>query len=135
MTGPQGKRGNCHGQGETPRTSAAGVDEENLAALLDHRLVRVAGDYCGEARFGRIEVKLRKVVKNVDRVAADLDYVVCREAASPGALIVVAADRADRCKGSERFQYAWVTDIATMNDEVRVPERIECLGPNQTMGI
>jgi hypothetical protein len=22
-----------------------------------------------------------------------------------------------------------------MNDKIRVPERIECLGPNQTMGI
>jgi hypothetical protein len=41
---------------------------------------------------------LRKVVKNVNRVAANLDNVVCRKAASPRPLIVIASDRA-RARG------------------------------------
>jgi hypothetical protein len=68
-------------------------------------------------------------------VGADLDDVAGRKAGSPSALVVVASGSADRCKASERIQDGWITDVATMNDEVRVPKRIECLGPNQTMGI
>jgi hypothetical protein len=64
----------------------------------------MAEDYGGEARGGRIEIELREVVKNVDRVAADLDNVECRKAASPCTLVVIAADRADRCEGSECIQ-------------------------------
>jgi hypothetical protein len=97
--------------------------------------MRVTGHDSGEARGIRIEVEFQEVVKDIDRVAADLDDVVGWKVASPATLVVVAADRVDRCDGSESFQDGWVTDIATVNNEVRVPERIECLGPNQTMGI
>jgi hypothetical protein len=68
-TGPQAKYGKSHRQAEAARTSAAGVDEENFAALFDRGLVRVAGNYGGEARGGRIEIELREVVKNIDRVS------------------------------------------------------------------
>jgi len=61
LSRPQGKRGNCHGQGEAPRTRAAGVDEENPAALLDCRLVRVSGNDGGEARGGRVEIELARL--------------------------------------------------------------------------
>jgi hypothetical protein len=134
-TGPQDKCGDCHRQVEAPRTGAAGIDEENLAAMLDRRLVRMAADYGSIARGGRIEIELREVVKNVNRVAADLDNVECRKAASPRTLVVVAADRADRCEGSERVEDGWIADVATMNDQVRAAERIECRGPDQTMRI
>jgi hypothetical protein len=134
-TAPQGKCGQRHWQGEAPRTGAAGIDEENLAALLDRRLVRMAEDYSSEARGGRIEIELCEVVKNVNRVAADLDNVECRKAAGPRILVVVAADRADRSEGSERVEDGGIADVATMNDHVRVAQRIECRGPNQTMGI
>jgi hypothetical protein len=86
--------------------------------------VRVTGDDGREASGIRIEVELREVVKDIDRVVADLDDVVCRKAGSPSALVVIAADRADRCKGSERFQDGWATDVATVNDELRVSESI-----------
>jgi hypothetical protein len=97
--------------------------------------VGVAGNYGGEACGGRIEIEFCKVVKNVYSVIADLDNVECRKAASPRTVVVITADRADGCEGSERVQDGWIADVATMNDEVRVPERIECLGPNQTMSI
>jgi transposase InsO family protein len=83
----------------------------------------MAGDDSGEASSGWIEVELREVVKDVDDVGADLDDVAGRKAGSPGAFVVVAADRAHRCKASERFQDGWVTDVATMNNEVRFSER------------
>jgi hypothetical protein len=134
-TGSQGEPGNCNRQGESPRTGAARVDEKRLAPRLDRRLVGVAEDYGGEARGPRIEVELREVVENVDRVATDLDHVVGGKALSPHALVVVAADRADRRKPSERLEDGRVTDVAAMNDELRTPERVECSGPNQSMGI
>jgi hypothetical protein len=74
-------------------------------------------------------------VKNVDRVPANLDDVVGRKAVSPHNFVVIAADRANWCEGSERIQDSWIADVAAMNDEVRVSERVECLGSNQTMGI
>jgi hypothetical protein len=86
--------------GRSSRTSTAGVNEQNFAALFNRRLVRVAGNYGGEARRGRIEIEFREVVKNVDRVAADLDNVVGRKAARPRTLVIIAADRADRREGS-----------------------------------
>src|SRR5207245_9369523 len=101
----------------------------------DQRLVRVTGYDSSEACGMRIEVKFREVVKYIDRVAADLNDVVVRKVASPTALIVIAADRVDRCDGSESFQDRRVTYVATVDDEIRVPERVECLGPHQTMGI
>jgi len=97
--------------------------------------VRVAGNHGGEARGGRIEIEGREVVKNVDRVAADLDNVVGRKTVSPRTLVVVAADGVDRCGGSQRIEDGWSAHVGTMNDEVLVPECIECVGPNQTMGI
>jgi hypothetical protein len=97
--------------------------------------VRVARDDSGEPGSGRIEVEFRKVVKNVDRVGADFDNIAGRKLGSPSPPIIVAADRADRCKGSECVQDGWVADVAAMNDEVRLPERVECLGTNQTVGI
>jgi hypothetical protein len=72
----------------------------------------------------RIEVESREVVNDIDRVGADLDDVVCRKARSPSALVVIAADRADRCKVSQHFQDGWAADVATVNDEPRVPESI-----------
>jgi hypothetical protein len=38
-----------------------GVDEENPAALLDCRLVRVSGNYGGEACGGRVEIELARL--------------------------------------------------------------------------
>jgi hypothetical protein len=95
----------------------------------------VAGHYGREARGGRIEIELRKVVKNVNRMAANLDNVVCRKAARLRTLVVIATDRADGREGSECIQDCRVADVATMNDEVRIMERIERFGPNQSMGI
>jgi hypothetical protein len=74
-------------------------------------------------------------VKDIDQVSANLDEVAGRKTESPRAFVVVASDRAHRCKLLERYQDRRVTDVATMNDEVRVVQRIERLRPNQTMGI
>lgn len=95
----------------------------------------MAGNYRGEARGGGIEFELRAVMKNIDGVVADLDNVVGRKVASPTTLVIIAANRADRCEGSKRIQDCWIANITTMNDEVRVPQCLESFGSNQTMGI
>jgi hypothetical protein len=48
--------------------------------------VGVAGNYGGEARGGRIEIKFCEVMKNVYSVTADLDDIECGKAASPRTL-------------------------------------------------
>jgi hypothetical protein len=134
--GSKGKRGNCHWQGEARRTSATWIDEENLAALLDNRLVRMVGDHGGEANRGRLEVGLREIVKDIDRVVSDLDDIAGRKPGSPGvSLSLLPRIVRTGAMVGECFRDAWTADVATMNDEVRVPERIECLWPNQTMGL
>jgi len=69
------------------------------------------------------------------RVGAELYHVPCRKAGRPGALVVVAPDGAHRGNASERFQDGWVTDVATMNNEVRSAEGLQCFEPNQAMSI
>ena len=130
-----GKSCNRYGQPEAPRTSAARVDKENVAPLLGHGLVGVTGHDGAEARGIRIDGEFRQIVKDVYQVTADLDDVVCWKVASPAALVVVTAYRVNRRDRLERAQDGRVTDVATVNDEVRVPERLDRLRPNQAMGI
>jgi hypothetical protein len=97
--------------------------------------MRVAEDYCAEARRARIEVELRDVMKDIDRKAANLDNVGARDATSPRPLVVIPSDRPNRRNGPERLQHGRLTDIATMNNCLRAPKRIKRLRPNQTMSI
>ena len=60
----------------------------------------MVGNYSGEARSGQIEIELCEVVKKIDRVAPDLDNVLCRKAATPRTFVIITADRADRREGS-----------------------------------
>lgn len=135
MMGAYCKRGNRNRQVEAPRSSAAGIDKESPAQFFDYRLVRMAGDDSRESRGSWIELELRQVMKDVDCVAANLDHIVCGKTATPSARVVIATHGSDRRNGSERVQNRWVADVAAMNDEVRVVERIERLRPNQTVGI
>ena len=122
------KRGNRNRQVEAPRSSAAGIDKESPAQFFDYRLVRMAGDDSRESRGSWIELELRQVMKDVDCVAANLDHIVCGKTATPSARVVIATHGSDRRNGSERVQNRWVADVAAMNDEVRVVERIEASG-------
>ena len=131
------KRESCnrYRQREAARAGAARIDEKNLALLLDNGLVRVAGDDRGDAGGGGIEVELGEVVKDVNRVGADLDDVGGGEARSPRAPVVVAAYRAHGCKASQRLEHGGVADVATVNDEVRMPQGVQGFRPRQTVGI
>src|SRR5262249_53584919 len=121
MTRPQRKPCYSHRKFETPWSRAPGVYKENLAPLFDHRLVRVTKNHPTQTSGIRIELHFREVVKTLDVWAADLDHVVWRKSAAPPASIVVAANRTDRRNLSEALQNGRVADIATMNNEVRVP--------------
>ena len=84
----------------------------------------------GQARAIAIAVEFREVVKDQDRVPANFDQVLRREAVRPTAPVVIAADRANRRKCPEHLQDDRVTDVTAMNDEVRTSQRLERLGPN-----
>ncbi len=122
-TGPQRKLRQGHRQFEPSRSGAAGVNKENSAALFDLRLVRVT-IYDRVQGIIRIEVEFREVVKNVDHVPAELNKVVCGKTAGPSPSVIIPTNRPDWRDSSERLQNCWVTDIAAMNDEIRVLERL-----------
>jgi hypothetical protein len=122
--GAQGECADGNRQGEAARTGAAGIDVENVVQRLDGGLVGMAGDDHAEARSSWIESELSEVVKNIDRVNAGFERVLVRKAPSPGALIVVTANRVHRGESLERLQHGWISDIAGMNDQIRFPQRI-----------
>ena len=97
--------------------------------------MRVTKDNSGQTRSIGIGVEFREVVKDQDRVPANFDQVLRREAVRPTAPVVIAADRANRRKCPEHLQDDRVTDVTAMNDEVRAAERIKRLRPNQAVGI
>ena len=74
-------------------------------------------------------------MKYVELLASDLNDVVDRELGSPCAAIVVPADSAHRSDALERFQNSYVTDVATVNDQLRLPKHIQGFGSNEAMGI
>src|SRR5216684_4267660 len=73
--------------------------------------------------------------KGVDLMTVNFDDVVCGKTARPGAYIVIAAHGSDGRDASEHVQNRWIADVAAMNDEVGVAQRVKRLRPNQTMGI
>ena len=95
----------------------------------------MAEDDSCEARGIRVEVKLRQVMQYVDSVAANFDHVGLGKSVRPSARVIVSAHRSDRRDATERVQHRWISDVAAMNDEVRVAERIKRFRPNQPVGI
>lgn len=97
--------------------------------------MRMAGDDSRESRGVRVKVELRQIMQDVDFMTVNFDDVVCGKTARPGAYVVIAAHGSDGRDASEHVQNRWIADVAAMNDEVRVAQRIKGLRPNQTMGI
>jgi hypothetical protein len=95
----------------------------------------MAEDDSCESRGIRVEVKLRQVMQYVDFVAANFDHVRRGKSARPSVCVIVAAHRSDRRDAAKYVQYRRLSDIAAMNDEVRVAKRIKRLRPNQAVGI
>jgi hypothetical protein len=97
--------------------------------------MRMAGDDSRESRGIRVKVELRQIMQDVDFMTVNFDDVVCGKTAHPGAYVVIAAHGSDGRDASEHVQNRWIADVAAMNDEVRVAQRVKRLRPNQTMGI
>ena len=97
--------------------------------------MRMAGDDIREYRGVRVKVELRQIMQDVDFMTVNFDDVVCGKTVRPGAYVVIAAHGSDGRDSSEQVQNRGIADVAAMNDEVRVAQRIKRLRPNQTMGI
>ena len=130
MAGSHSKRRYSDRQLEAPRAGAAGINKENPTPLFNQWLVRMTKHERGQARGIGIAVEFREIVKDQDRVPANLDQVSRREAVRPKAPVVIAADCANRRKCPEHLQDDWVTDVTAMNDQVRTSQRLKRLGPN-----
>ena len=95
----------------------------------------MAGDDSRESRGIRVKVELRQIMQDVDFMTVNFDDVVGGKTARPGAYVVIAAYGSDGRDASEHIQNRWIADVAAMNDEVGVAQRVKRLRPNQTMGI
>ena len=135
MACSHGEHGNRYRQGKAAGTGAARIDKENVVTPFGDRLVGMARNDDAKAGSNGIEGELCDVMQNMDRVSAYLDRVARRKADRPRALVVIAPNRAHRRKVSERFQHGRVADIASVNDEIRFAQRIQCLWPHQPVSI
>jgi hypothetical protein len=81
-----------HRQLEAPRAGAAGIEVEHAVARLLLRTVAVAGDHDFESRSLGFQVKLRKIVQNIDGDAAEFDDFRFRKFARPRRLVDIAPD-------------------------------------------
>ena len=127
----------CDGdrQVEALWTSAAGVDVEDSVPPVRFGLVSVAADDDVEAGDFRIEVKLFKVVQNVDRDILKFDGCGERKGRGPRFGVHVAANGEDGCDSFELVEDGRVADVACVNDGLGAFERGESFGAEETVGI
>jgi len=97
--------------------------------------MRVTANDRGHTGGLQIEIEFSEVVKHVDHMTAKSDKVVCWKAVGPRTMVIISSDRSDWSDRSEGLQNGMVTDVATMNNQVRVAERLERLWPDQPMRI
>lgn len=127
----------CDGdrQVEALWTGAARVDVEDSIAPVGFGFVSVAADDNVEAGDFRIEVKLFKVVQDVDRDILEFDNCGERKGRGPGFGVNVAANGEDGRDGFELVEDSRIADVTCVNDGLGVLECREGFRAEQTVGI
>jgi len=95
----------------------------------------VAADYNRESRRFSLEVQLRQVVQDVNRNAAQLEYMSLRHLSGPCSLVDVPTHRCDRGNRGKLFEDFGIAHIPCVNNMFRSAQGIDRLGTQQTMGV
>ena len=131
----QVESGDGDGEVEAFWAGTAGVDVEDSVLPVRFGLVRVAADDDVESGDFRIEVKLFKVVQDIDRDILKFDGCGERKGRRPRFGVHVAANGEDGCDGFELVEDGRVADVACVNDGSGAFERGESFGAEKTVGI
>ncbi|MCY1380393.1 hypothetical protein D9M69_682100 [compost metagenome] len=115
------------------RAGAARIDVEHATALLDLRLVGVAGDH--HANPGGSGGELRQVVYRMHEHAASVQQGRFRNAGGPRLAVVVAPHHGQRRDGGERIEDAGIADVPAMHDEIAALQRRHGLWSQQAVGV
>jgi len=95
----------------------------------------VAGNHGREARRFGLQIQLREIVQNVDRNAGQFEHLGLWQAAGPGVLIDIAANRSHGSNRFEFFQNLRRANVAGVDDVVRPAQCVEGLRTQQTMSV
>lgn len=104
---------------ESPWPSAAGIEIEHAAAHLLLRNMTVPVDHDSEPSRLRFQTKLRQIVQDVDRNAADLYHFSLRQSAWPRSFVDVSAYGVNRRNCREFVEDFRRANVASMDDTFR----------------
>jgi hypothetical protein len=88
-----------------------------------------------ETRRNRIEVKVNKVVDDIEPSLCELNNFEIREGLRPLSLIDIAPHCHHGCYCSQTLNYVRITNIPGMYYQVGVFQSFKCFWPNQTVSI
>src|ERR1700688_5100995 len=97
--------------------------------------MRVARTHGGEARRFGLQIQLREIVQNVDQNAGQFEHSILWQAAGPGVLIDIAANRSHGSNRFEFFQNLRRANVAGVDDVVRPARCVEGLSMHKTMSV
>ena len=100
-------------------TRAAGIQIQNAVSLLGTDAMGVPGNDRRESRRLRVEVERREIVKDIQLQSADGDDFRYRQSSGPLPRVDVAANGNRRRDGAQMFEDSRITDITSVNDELR----------------
>ena len=92
-------------------------------------------DHDSEPSRLRFKIKLRQIVQDIDRNAADLDHFSLRQSACPRSFVDVSADYVDRCNRREFVEDFGRANIAGVNDLLGSTQRCESFRTKQAMRV
>ena len=130
-----GQLADRHRQFEAAWTGAAGIEVEHSVARLLLGSVAVAGDHDFESRGFGFQVKLRKIVQNINGDASEFDDFRFGEFAGPRCFVDVAADCGHRRNRSELLENLRLADVSGVNDVIGSPQRGDSFGAKQTVRV
>lgn len=97
--------------------------------------MRMTRDDDLEPRRCRVEIQLGQVVNDVDNRVAYLQHFGFADGRRPGTVVVVSPHRGDRRNFSKRSENVRVADVARVDDIVAAPQRLDRLGPQESMSV
>lgn len=124
-----------HGQAETVRTAAAGIDIENFVPSLDRRPMRMAADDRGDTSNPGIQIEIVNGVNEVEEMAREFNGLRSGKSRAGPACIDISADGSRWGDSAERVENSRVADISGVQDVIDMSERAGDLGAQQAVRI
>src|SRR5579862_2957807 len=129
------ERSHRHGQSESARAGAAGIDVQHAVTSFALWPMRMAGNDDVEPVFRRVDAASCDVVNHENVHAADVEALGFAQPRRPRAAIVVAAHGGHRRDHRKLGENRRLADVARMHDEMAAFEHRHCLGAQQPVRV